>query len=309
MLKKKILAMLTSLTLTASSFGLAGAAVPNTVNEKLALIESDTYGSEQTGALLERLNKLEADYDGTHRRGSMMARVDAIYSEIYSNDVAPSLLAQLNAIEWNLDHEVSMKAVEDRLTDMEMAIQGKTGEGTYRERIAFLAENSFGETELPLQQTEVPANTLIKIALVTPINAKNLKVGDVIKYKVTRDVMIDGVLVFAKGEPGEGKVTKVSQARNFGRNAEVNVEFERTKSIDGTEVSTFVGEEAKTEMKNMAYAAGASLAGMALLGPIGIIGGAFVNGKNVDLPEGTEVYIQTKNQEVLYGVPTSLTAE
>jgi hypothetical protein len=65
-----------------------------------------------------------------------------------------------------------------------------------------------------------------------------------------------------------------------------------------------VGEESKQEMKNLAMAAGASVAGMLLLGPIGIIGGAFVKGKNIDLPEGTELYIQTQNEESLYGVAT-----
>ena len=65
-----------------------------------------------------------------------------------------------------------------------------------------------------------------------------------------------------------------------------------------------MGEESKQEMQNMAMAAGASVAGMLLLGPIGIIGGAFVKGKNIDLPEGTELYIQTENEESLYGVAT-----
>ena len=51
-------------------------------------------------------------------------------------------------------------------------------------------------------------------------------------------------------------------------------------------------------------AAGASLAGMLILGPIGIIGGAFVHGKNVDLPEGTELYIQTAEETTVYGIPT-----
>ena len=66
--------------------------------------------------------------------------------------------------------------------------------------------------------------------------------------------------------------------------------------------------ESEKEMKNLAMAAGASLAGIVVLGPIGIIGGAFVKGKNIDLPEGTEFYIQTKSDAVRYGVVTA-TAE
>ena len=59
-------------------------------------------------------------------------------------------------------------------------------------------------------------------------------------------------------------------------------------------------------MESMAMAAGASLAGMVLLGPIGIIGGVFIKGKNINLPAGTELYIQTKNETSLYGLSTAL---
>ena len=40
-------------------------------------------------------------------------------------------------------------------------------------------------------------------------------------------------------------------------------------------------------------------------GAIGIIGGAFVKGKNIDLPEGTELFIQTHDDTVLYAIPTT----
>lgn len=286
--------------------GIAVAATPQTVQDKLAAVEKDAYGTEQTGAILDRINKLEKDFDGKHRTGSMMARVDALYDEVYTNSTKPSILAELNAIEWNINHEVSMNSVEKRVADMEMSINGKTSEGTYKQRIKALSEASFGSATLPLAQTIVPANTLIKVALVDPVNTKNIKVGDTVRFKVASDVIVNGKLVFAKGEPGEGEVTKVTHARNFGRNAKLEINFRQTKAIDGTDVDTFVGDEAKKEMKSLAMAAGASLAGIVLLGPIGIIGGAFVNGKDIDLPEGTELYIQTKADTTLYGVATTI---
>lgn len=286
--------------------GIAVAATPQTVQDKLAAVEKDAYGTEQTGAILDRINKLEKDFDGKHRTGSMMVRVDALYDEVYTNSTKPSILAELNAIEWNINHEVSMNSVEKRVADMEMSINGKTSEGTYKQRIKALSEASFGSATLPLAQTIVPANTLIKVALVDPVNTKNIKVGDTVRFKVASDVIVNGKLVFAKGEPGEGEVTKVTHARNFGRNAKLEIDFRQTKAIDGTDVDTFVGDEAKAEMKSLAMAAGASLAGIVLLGPIGIIGGAFVNGKDIDLPEGTKLYIQTKADTTLYGVATTI---
>ena len=306
MFYRKLLSTILASLLVLSPLSISSAAVPQTVQDKLAAIEADAYGGVQSGALLDRISRLETDFNGTHMTGSMMARVDAIYDQLYSNAAGPSLLAKANAIEWNISHEVSMKSVQERITDLELELEGKTAEGTFDSRLANLSELSFGKATLPMVQTEVPANSLIKIALVTPVNAKNLKVGDTIRYQVAEDVIIDGNLVFAKGEPGEGTVSKVRQARNFGRNAEVIIDFEKTKSIDGTYVDTFVGEEAKKEMEHLAMAAGASLAGMVILGPFGVIAGAFVHGKNIDLPEGTEVYIQTKADEILYGVQTTM---
>ena len=137
------------------------------------------------------------------------------------------------------------------------------------------------------------------------MNTLHVKKGDTVRFTVADDVIVDGRLIFAKGEPGTAVVEKVQQARNFGRNAEVNIDFNKTKSIDGTYVDTHVGEAAKKEMKSLAMAAGASLAGIAVLGPVGIVAGAFVHGKDVRLPAGTELYIQTKADTTLYGVVTT----
>ena len=122
---RKLFSAMLSAVFLISSMGMAAAATPETVQDKLAAIEKDTYGVEQTGALVERINKLEKNYDGTHRTGSMMARVDAIYDEVYTNSTQPSILTDLNAIEWNINHQVSMSSVEKRIADMEMSINGK----------------------------------------------------------------------------------------------------------------------------------------------------------------------------------------
>ena len=61
-------------------------------------------------------------------------------------------------------------------------------------------------------------------------------------------------------------------------------------------------EKAKLENKSLATAAGASVAGMIILGPIGVVGGAFVHGKDVNIPAGAETYIQIKEQVELYGI-------
>ena len=303
---KKLFSLLLAALLLIESAGLAAAASPTTMQEKLEATERAAYGQPQTGALLDRLVHLEKDFAQASPQKSVVERTDALYAILLENGAAPSLVTQMNAVEWAITQEVSMESIQKRVGDMEITLQGRPSEGSYRQRIDALASMAFGSQEIPLSAGMVPANTLIKVLTVTPLNAKDLKVGDRIEFQAAEDVIEGGRLLFAKGAPGYGTVKKVQQARNFGRDAEIVIDFQALRAIDGTEVEMLLGEESKEKMESMAMAAGASLAGMALLGPIGIIGGVFIKGKNINLPVGTELYIQTKNETSLYGLSTAL---
>ncbi len=304
MLKKLFRIMLCAVFLVTMT-GTAFAEVANTADDKIAAIEVTLYGAAQTGPLAERLNKLEKDFEGTHTGGSLMDRINALYDATYDNSAGPSLITQMNALEWAISHKVSMECMQQRVNNMEMSVNGKTATGTFKSRVDALSQFAFGSKEIPLAQTAVPANTLAKVALVDRLNAKNLKKGDVIRLQAAEDVVENGMLLFTKGAAGEGVITKVSQAKNFGRNAEVEIDFKYLTAVDGRQLSMVLGEESQKSMEQMGMAAGASLAGILVLGPIGIIGGAFVQGKNIDLPEGTEIYIQTMKDEVIYAIPTT----
>ena len=43
---------------------------------------------------------------------------------------------------------------------------------------------------------------------------------------------------------------------------------------------------------SLEMAAGASMAGIVLLGPVGLAGGYFVKGKDVEIPAGTEFFVE-----------------
>ena len=285
--------------------GTAFADVANTADDKPAAGETSLYGAVQPGPLRDRINKLEKDYEGGHPGGSIMDRINDLYDATYDNSNGPSLITQMNALEWAVSHKVSMECMQDRVNAMEMSLRGKTSEGTFKHRVEGLSQDAFGSKTIPLVQTNIPANTLAKVSLVDRLNAKNLKVGDVVRLQAAEDVVEDGMLLFTQGAAGEAVVTKVSQAKNFGRNAEIELDFKYLTAVDGRQLNMVLGEESKKSMEQLGMAAGASVAGMLVLGPIGIIGGAFVQGKNIDLPEGTELYIQTLNDEVIYAIPTT----
>lgn len=288
----------------------AGVLDSTNLQSKLLLVEQSVYGQEQTGALLDRISRLEKDFYGktSSSQTALSDRINTLYSTMFDNSVRPSAITQMNGIEWFLSRHVSIKSITDRLTALETQIYGKPVTGTLQKRMNDLAMLAYGnsDTKTPLVSTTIPVDTLIKIKLVTPLNTSTSKVGDKVKFQAAEDIISDGKLIIAAGAPGEGVVTKVKSARNFGRNGEIDVDFQQIQAFDGTTIQTTLGDKAKKEIESLAMAAGASVAGIALLGPIGIVGGIFVNGKDIDLPAGTESYIQTKAATNIYAIQTNL---
>ena len=72
---KKILGgvLAASMIFSASTFC---SAAEESANAKLVRIEIDTYGAEQSGALLDRIATLEKSYSGQNMSGNMNARIE-----------------------------------------------------------------------------------------------------------------------------------------------------------------------------------------------------------------------------------------
>lgn len=300
---RKTLALVMAFIFSFSTIVSVQAAPEMTIVGKLDAVEHALYGDIQTGALLDRIAKLENDLYGKATQVAMVSKVDQLYAASFENAQGqPSLLTQINAAQWAITHSVTSGSIKTRLENLETVIEGSPKSGAYQSRVAALARLAFPDGTVNLLDKTVEADTLVKIKLVTPIDSKTASVGDKITYQVDEDVIVQGVLVFVKGAEGTGTIKKVAQSQNFGRDAKVEVDFNQTTSIDGNVIETFLGEKAKKETETMAIAAGATVAAMALLGPVGIVTGAFVKGKNINIPEGTEMYIQTKAESMIHGV-------
>ena len=267
-------------------------------NDKLIKIEQDTYGAEQTGAILNRIGKIEKDYNGKNMQGNMNARIDSIYNILYENIGEPGIIAKVNALEWNFYHEVKSDGISERLSELESEVLGKKSEGSFSSRIRELASSSFGSENIPMTQMQLPANTLVKVELLEPINSKTIRVGDKVSIKVSENVIVENKLIFAKGLRGEGVVKSVRKAQGWtGKNGKIEIDFNTLRAIDGRNIETFVGDEAKKIMIEKEMIQGASLVAMNLNDNWNKV---LVHGKNLDVAAGTELYIQTKNNSSVY---------
>ena len=136
---------------------------------------------------------------------------------------------------------------------------------------------------------EVPAGTSVPLKFLAPMDSATVKEGIPVQFEVAADVLIGRSVIFRKGTPVEGTVTDVSQPGIFGQSARVHIGFIKATAVDGRPVGLSpldVTPESIKQVKDVGTAAGSSVAGAILLGPIGIAAGAFIHGGQVSIPAG-----------------------
>lgn len=134
------------------------------------------------------------------------------------------------------------------------------------------------------------------------VSSKTSHEGDTVAFTVAENVMDGNVLLVPAGTVGSGTITSLKKARSFGRNGALDITFDTIPAIDGTEFTAVQGKEAKDKTRNEVKAAGASVAGAVLLGPVGLVGGAFVKGKNIEYPAGATIYVQPQDSVTIQGL-------
>lgn len=136
---------------------------------------------------------------------------------------------------------------------------------------------------------DVPAGTSVPLKFLAPMDSATVKEGTSVQFEVAADVVVGRSVIFRKGSPVEGTVTDVSQPGIFGQSARVHIGFIKATAADGRPVGLSpldVTPESIKQVKDVGTAAGSSVAGAILLGPIGIAAGAFIHGGQVSIPAG-----------------------
>lgn len=293
-----VLLVLTSVPIAAQDIAVPGFQGLNDV--ELAL-----YGSVKEGPLLPRIEQAERDVFGQVQTdgGSIIARIDGLVRAVGSGS-AGSLLLRLNSLEWMTFQEVTYgQPLVRRIESLERAFYGEVSRDSVGQRIARLSRDIWGSEQIHIARKQLPAATTVRIALLTEINSGTMRVGDPVRYQVRESVRVENTVLIPAGAQGVGKVTDVRQAGRLGRDGLVTIDWGYLTAIDGTPVKVTIGAAATERNQHSAeLAAGAAMAGVILLGPLGLAAGALVTGKEHVIPVGTEFYAEVAESLNLNGL-------
>ncbi|WP_295788526.1 hypothetical protein [uncultured Veillonella sp.] len=279
-------------------------AAPETVLEKTDALETSIYGSAQVGALVDRVNQISQTVYGKQTEGTITSRVESLYSSIAGDGQGKISVEQKLAMqEWSYQNKVGAGSLVSRVEQLERSVNGRIETGSLEARIQNLSKTINGKPlKLTSQVGTINSSEVFAVTLDTPISTKTNKVGDTFEFTVAEDIMDGNVLLVPAGTTGKGHVSEIKSASSFGRNGKLDFVFDTVPTINGESFVAIQGEEAKEKTKQELKAAGASVAGAVLLGPVGLVGGFFIKGKNVELPAGSTIYVQPQEVVTVQGV-------
>lgn len=276
-------------------------------SDKLNVAEKIMYGTVQNGSFVQRTDALEEEIYGSVSKKAVVARIDDMYSYMTGkSSKGASFLTKLNVIEWRLNDSMSVAPAKTRIEEAEKLLNGQVGTGSVGHRLENLLKlAAYTDGKVPVEATTMPKDCVLKIEFVEQLSTKTSKAGDPIKFKAAENTYLNtdkSILVIPKGALGIGKITKVVQPGIFGKDGRIDMEFSEIYAIDGTSIQVTVGDLAKQKMASYAGAAGASVGGLIILGPVGLVGGAFVKGASVTIEPGAVTYVQTVEDTPVQGV-------
>ena len=308
MWKKKMAGILAVVALCGS---MAVSAADYTILEKADKVEITVYGTTQTGSLNDRITALDKLLNGKiTASGSLQDKTNSLYNDVYGNTGSDlSLLAATNLMQWQYSGQITDEPILVRISALEEGIDGKAQMGALSSRVQALRYSMLGNKKYISQEVMIPVSTLVTMKTLEPLDSKTAQEGETVQFAVADDVVVDGIVAIPRGMEATGTITKARKSGRFGKDGKIEITFHSVRAADSTPVDLIVGEKTKEEYTRTAGAVGASAAGAIILGPVGLVGGLFIHGNDVNIPEGTTMYAETAKDTDVVGFKQNGTIE
>lgn len=275
------------------------------LDKKLSRLERYIYGEDLNGATADRLRQIEEDLFGRNTGRKEAEKAGYLHDFVFNGTPAnPSLDMKLSFLEWRLFNRTGEGNLEARLADIDRQVTGHVS----MEPLAFRLEQQIHlvieNGMISLHQVTIPRGTEIKMRLKKDISSRTAKKNDLIPMVLAHDVFIDNnILVMTNGGIVTSSVKSVRRGGRFGRTGYVNLDVTKIESMDSSELPIQIDAAGERfDKKKIGMAAGASTLGYLVLGPIGLAGGAFIKGGEVEIPAGTEISVRTTEDCKVVGV-------
>ncbi|MCL1941803.1 MAG: hypothetical protein FWG09_07655 [Synergistaceae bacterium] len=275
--------------------------------------EAIIYGEVKRGGLIERLNELETVLFGRSLPGSISERQLQLLNFIQTGSAEqPSLLFKLGVAEWAVSQTIQpFIPALGRLQKLEQELDGFIQEGKpiamrVERLLSMLLTDPVTQVEL-----EIDAEKFVRAQTLEDISPGKSRKGESVKIELIEDFIVNNCLIAPKGSRIVTEIADVKRPGAFGNPGEVKLDMKYLHILGPEELKVnFVDAKKLTGRgeKNIAAAAGASIAGAVILGPLGLATGLLIRGESLEIKSGTQFYVETaeKGRLAAFPIPAGL---
>ncbi len=299
----RIIAMI--LLMCCLSTVLPAAEVDRELDKRISRIERYIYGDEQSAAAADRLRQIEEDLFGRSTGQTDSEKSRYLHDFIFKGSASNlSLDMKLSFLEWKLFNKTGEGTLEVRLAEIDKKVIGNVSMEPMAFRLEQLVHLTIERGLISLHTVTIPAGTEIRLRMKKDLSSRTATKGDTIPMVVADDLFISGnILAMTKGGIVTAEVKNVRRGGRFGRTGYVNLDVRNIESMDASLLPIKIEDAgSKFDKRKIGMAAGASTLGYLVLGPIGLAGGAFIKGGEVEVPAGTELSVVTTEDRKVTGV-------
>lgn len=133
-------------------------------------------------------------------------------------------------------------------------------------------------------KVEIPAGTAVEVETTSQVSSANIEKGGRINLRVSRRVLVNGVMVINRGALARGRVIKRNRAKAWGRGGTLDWTLEDVVAVDGTVVPIKLTNHVRGTDRSAAVVAAAIVTGAIVFPyspPVGLIWGLKKGGEAV----------------------------
>ncbi len=82
----------------------------------------------------------------------------------------------------------------------------------------------------------IKSGTTIPLELMNTISSENATYGQLVNFKVTSDIKVDGKVIIPQGSMAKGQIVRVHKNGLLGSSGEIQINVTSVTAVDGTEV-------------------------------------------------------------------------
>lgn len=172
------------------------------------------------------------------------------------------------------------------ITQKENTSTGTEAPKTFKERLEASKAAKQEVTNMPKNEAYIPGGTMLNLELIDGLSSKTNRLGDVVKFKMMDNLLINDVTVIPAGSTVYGKITELTGSGLFGRAGKLAFSIDYVKTINNITVPLqYAGK----------IEAGSDGGAVAVATVVSLVGGLFMKGKNVTVAAGTKIGAKVKN--------------